>query len=635
MQYIVHYDVAAMIILITIMLHFENKRTIHTRFTKFLKILLSIAFLSAVLDLVTSFTISYADYCPIWLNYVLNQALHISFMTSTMVYCAYIINLTKNQRIIKGTDRLLIFLPICTGIVFILTTGITKLAFYFDEAGQYHRGPFIWFIYGISAFYTFIAMLYTWYNKSQITKTQKKIVFIFSIGSMLAILIQILYAELMIVHFMMSVVCLLIYLSLENPEDYTEKRYGTFNYIAFVEIMKEYFNKNEKFQVLGLQMEGMQNIKDAMGVAYADIVLKEVAEYLMKAAGKDKVYYISENRFGILDQKKKEEWDKLIADIRERFDIPFYINKLQLSLSAGMAMIAYPNNAKQLEEAIDILSFSLNKAVDGNSKEVIYNQKECLAEARRESKLLQIMRDALKNNSFMVYYQPIYSVKEQSYTSAEALIRLIDPELGFISPDEFITLAERRGLILEIGEFVFRQVCLFIKENRIWEKGIHCIDVNLSAVQCMQEYLHQQLIGIMNEYEMDYRYIHLEVTETAAVNSGEALQNNMKQLMSYGVKFSLDDYGTGYSNLSNLIKFPFYTIKLDKSMVWSAMESEKAMCALKHTISMIKEMNNVIVAEGVETKEQALMLTEMGCDYFQGYYYSKPVNKEEFLKIVS
>ena len=635
MQYIVHYDVAAMIILITIMLHFENKRTIHTRFTKFLKILLSIAFLSAVLDLVTSFTISYADYCPIWLNYVLNQALHISFMTSTMVYCAYIINLTKNQRIIKGTDRLLIFLPICTGIVFILTTGITKLAFYFDEAGQYHRGPFIWFIYGISAFYTFIAMLYTWYNKSQITKTQKKIVFIFSIGSMLAILIQILYAELMIVHFMMSVVCLLIYLSLENPEDYTEKRYGTFNYIAFVEIMKEYFNKNEKFQVLGLQMEGMQNIKDAMGVAYADIVLKEVAEYLMKAAGKDKVYYISENRFGILDQKKKEEWDKLIADIRERFDIPFYINKLQLSLSAGMAMIAYPNNAKQLEEAIDILSFSLNKAVDGNSKEVIYNQKECLAEARRESKLLQIMRDALKNNSFMVYYQPIYSVKEQRYTSAEALIRLIDPELGFISPDEFITLAERRGLILEIGEFVFRQVCLFIKENRIWEKGIHCIDVNLSAVQCMQEYLHQQLIGIMNEYEMDYRYIHLEVTETAAVNSGEALQNNMKQLMSYGVKFSLDDYGTGYSNLSNLIKFPFYTIKLDKSMVWSAMESEKAMCALKHTISMIKEMNNVIVAEGVETKEQALMLTEMGCDYFQGYYYSKPVNKEEFLKIVS
>lgn len=635
MQYIVHYDVAAMIILITIMLHFENKRTIHTRFTKFLKILLSIAFLSAVLDLVTSFTISYADYCPIWLNYVLNQALHISFMTSTMVYCAYIINLTKNQRIIKWTDRLLIFLPICTGIVFILTTGITKLAFYFDEAGQYHRGPFIWFIYGISAFYTFIAMLYTWYNKSQITKTQKKIVFIFSIGSMLAILIQILYAELMIVHFMMSVVCLLIYLSLENPEDYTEKRYGTFNYIAFVEIMKEYFNKNEKFQVLGLQMEGMQNIKDAMGVAYADIVLKEVAEYLMKAAGKDKVYYISENRFGILDQKKKEEWDKLIADIRERFDIPFYINKLQLSLSAGMAMIAYPNNAKQLEEAIDILSFSLNKAVDGNSKEVIYNQKECLAEARRESKLLQIMRDALKNNSFMVYYQPIYSVKEQRYTSAEALIRLIDPELGFISPDEFITLAERRGLILEIGEFVFRQVCLFIKENRIWEKGIHCIDVNLSAVQCMQEYLHQQLIGIMNEYEMDYRYIHLEVTETAAVNSGEALQNNMKQLMSYGVKFSLDDYGTGYSNLSNLIKFPFYTIKLDKSMVWSAMESEKAMCALKHTISMIKEMNNVIVAEGVETKEQALMLTEMGCDYFQGYYYSKPVNKEEFLKIVS
>lgn len=631
MKYIIHYDVAAMIILLTVLLHFENKRTINTRFARFLKLLLGIAFLSAVLDLATSVTISYADSCPVWLNYVLNQALHLSFVTSTMVYCAYIINFTKEQKEIKWVDRVLIFLPICTVVALILTTGITNLAFYFDKAGRYHRGSLIWFVYGVSAFYTLIALLYTRHYKSRLTIAQKKMVLYFSVGTLLAVLIQVLYAELMIVHFMMAVICLLIYLSLENPEDYTEKRFGTFNYIAFVEIMKEYFNKNKKFQVLGLQVEGLQNVKETMGVTYNEIVLKEVAEYLMKAAGEDKVYYISEARFGILDQKKKEDWDKLIANIKTRFGSPFSINKLQLSLSAGMAMIAYPNNAEQLEEAIDILSFSLSKAVDSNSDDIIYDHKECLDEARRESKLVQVMKDALKNNSFMVYYQPIYSVKEQRYTSAEALIRLIDPELGFISPDEFITLAERRGLILEIGEFVFRQVCRFIKENRIWEKGIHCIDVNLSAVQCMQEHLYQQLIEIMDEYGLDYHYIHLEVTETAAVNSGEALHNNMKQLMSYGMKFSLDDYGTGYSNLSNLIKYPFYTIKLDKSMVWSAVESEKAMCALKHTISMIKEMNNVIVAEGVETKEQAQMLTEMGCDYFQGYYYSKPVNQEEFL----
>ena len=631
MQYVIHYDVAAMVIILTIMLHFENKRTIRTRFTMFFKVLLRIALMSAVLDLQTSITISYSDHVPVWINYILNQALHLSFVASTTVYFAYIIYFTKEKNEIGIKDKLFIYVPISGVVALVLTTSITKLVFYFDQTGHYHRGPLMWFVYGMAALYTLFGLIHTLRYSSRLTIAQKKMVFFFSTGTMAAIVLQVIKSELMIVHFMMAIVCLLVYLSLENPEDYTEKRFGTFNYMAFLEIMTEHFDKHKKFQVLGIQVEGLQYLKETMGVSCTEIVLKEVAEYLMKEVGEDNVYYISETRFGILDQREKECWEKLITDIRARFSLPFCINKLELSLSVSMAMIAYPDNVEQLEDAIDILSFSLNKAGDSNSNKVIFEHMESLSEARREHKLMQVMKNALRKNNFMVYYQPIFSVKEKRYTSAEALIRLIDPELGFISPDEFIPLAERCGLILEIGEFVFRQVCQFIRDARVWERGINFIDVNLSAVQCMQEHLYKQLIGIMDEYGLDYRYINLEVTETAALYSGDAFQNNMMRLMECGVKFSLDDYGTGYSNLENLIKYPFYTIKLDKSMVWGAMESEKAMCALKHTISMIGEMKNLIIAEGVETKEQAQMLAEMGCDYFQGYYYSKPVNKKDFL----
>jgi EAL domain-containing protein (putative c-di-GMP-specific phosphodiesterase class I) len=203
--------------------------------------------------------------------------------------------------------------------------------------------------------------------------------------------------------------------------------------------------------------------------------------------------------------------------------------------------------------------------------------------------------------------------------------------MGYISPEEFVPIAERHGLIIEMGAFVFREVCRFYVQERLWERGIEYVDVNLSVVQCMQDDLHEQLIRVMDEYQLPYHCVNLEITETAAVLSTESLRNNMNCLMEKGVNFSLDDYGTGFSNTASIIEYPFHTIKLDKSMLWSATDSEKAMCALRYMIAMIKSMHMELVCEGVETLEQAEMLEHMGCDYFQGYYYSKPVNGERFL----
>ena len=185
-------------------------------------------------------------------------------------------------------------------------------------------------------------------------------------------------------------------------------------------------------------------------------------------------------------------------------------------------------------------------------------------------------------------------------------------------------------MILEIGEYVFTQVCDFMAEEKLWEKGIEYIDVNLSVVQCMQEKLHERLIEIMDKYNLKYTYINLEITETAAIMSSETLQWNMERLMEKGIKFSLDDYGTGFSNTTNLINYKFHTIKIDKSMVWAAMEDEKAMCALKHTIAMVKDMDMELVAEGVENQEQANELARLGCDFFQGFHYSRPVPENDF-----
>jgi EAL domain-containing protein (putative c-di-GMP-specific phosphodiesterase class I) len=202
--------------------------------------------------------------------------------------------------------------------------------------------------------------------------------------------------------------------------------------------------------------------------------------------------------------------------------------------------------------------------------------------------------------------------------------------MGYLNPEEFIPMAEKNGMILKIGEFVFRTVCQMMARERIWEKGIDYIEVNLSVVQCMQEDICEMLYGIMDEYEVPYSCINLEITET--VLSKDILWDTMERMVVGGVTFSLDDYGTGYSNLTNILKYPFHIVKLDKSMVWSAMEDERAMLALKHTVAMVLDLDMYIVAEGVETEEMVKTLTELGCEYLQGYYFSRPVCEADFLE---
>lgn len=184
----------------------------------------------------------------------------------------------------------------------------------------------------------------------------------------------------------------------------------------------------------------------------------------------------------------------------------------------------------------------------------------------------------------------------------------------------------------KIAHYVFGEVCRFIVEEKLLSRGIEYIEVNLSVVQCMQETLYQDLLNVMDEYHLPYPCINLEITETAAVMSHDTLMRNMSKLIEQGVNFSLDDYGTGFSNTTFVIKYPFRIVKIDKSMVWSAMEDEKAMYALKYTMAMVKAMGMELVAEGVENEEHIRLLTELGCDFFQGYYYSRPVNGAMFLE---
>lgn len=638
MVYNIHYDVAALMVLMVIIVQYYSNRRISLGVRKVFVVTLMIAACSNVLDLATVYTIEHPQSVPLAFNYLLNMAYLISFNSIPMLYYVYVREAIKPSERWNKWEYVLAFGPFVVDVLLVLTTVFTHGIFWFADGLTYTHGSWMAFLY-ISAFYYMVsALVQTVIHRDRLTHSQRIVVIFYSVGTIISIVFQLMVDGLLIVQFAISLALLMVYLSLENPEDFTDAQIGSFNRLALTETISSYLRSEKDFEIMGVQIGGIGYLRSVIGLTNINGLMKMIADFLESISGRRrKVFYVEQNRFMILAEGSNVNWDIFREVLQRRFSRPFTFEGTDFSLDLALTLLPKKEHQgiSDAEDIIRMLECSLQEAEESGAEMTVIAGEQLLEKGRREGEILHILREALRFQRFEVYYQPIYSVQKRCYCSAEALIRLRDDRMGYISPEEFVPIAERHGLIVEMGTFVFREVCRFMTERRLWERGIEYIDVNLSVVQCMQEDLHEKLITIMDEYHLPYHCINLEITETAAVLSSDNLRNNMTRLMEKGVNFSLDDYGTGFSNTASIVEYPFHTIKLDKSMLWSATDSEKAMCALEHMIAMIKSMHMELICEGVETQSQATMLEHMGCDYFQGYYFSKPVNADAFLDLLA
>ena len=218
--------------------------------------------------------------------------------------------------------------------------------------------------------------------------------------------------------------------------------------------------------------------------------------------------------------------------------------------------------------------------------------------------------------------------------SAEALLRLIDDDYGFIPPDVFIPAAEKSGAIHKIGAYVLDEVCSFIASEDFSKLNIDYIEINLSVAQCMHKELPDLVLETLNRYNVSPDKINLEITETAASYAQNIMAENIGRLNDAGVEFSLDDYGTGYSNIQRVSTLPLKIVKLDRTFV-NAEDNPKMFIVLENTIKMLKDMEMEIVAEGIETEQLLNKFADMNCEYIQGYYFSKPIPKHDFIAFIA
>ncbi len=635
MQFIYHFDIAALAIGFIIMADYASKNTIKSRQTRAFLHILHMAVLASAFDLGSTFALHYASVLPLWFNDFLLIGFNITFHALTPLYLYYVIMCVKKPDEKLSEKELVYILGLyAADMAMLFTNKFTKFVYYIDENYEYHSGMGAKVSYAIAGIYLLIILIYLIKNRAVLSHKQITIVTAYSVLIVGGLAIQILVPSVLLVNFCVMLAVLILSFTIESPSYYEEPSLGIYNRIAFQTVCEEKIASGKQFSVIGLSMESLTDYRDIVGINSVSQMLKEASDFIEKLVGRKNVFSVSEFRFAIIVEGGESEVEMHIKKLKRRFDEPFKANEEGIRVSYSMSKFAFPRDVQTTENVLNLLDCSLGVANDQGRDTVLQASSELLNEKNRAGHILQIIRRSLAEGRFSVYYQPIYSVEKQCFSSAEALIRLYDDEYGFISPSEFVPIAEKNGLMVKVGDFVFDAVCRFMVENDTYEKGIEYIAVNISAVQCLQDDLHERLITIMDRYKLDYKRICLEITETAGLLKGKVLRNNMKSLIESGVRFSLDNYGSGFANLTTVVEYPFSVVKLDKNMLWNAMKNDKAMTVLRQTIRMMKQLSLELVAEGVETEEQSQLLAYYGCDFFQGYYYAKPQNAESFLKLV-
>ena len=635
MKWIIHYDIVAFALIAVVLIVYLAYNHLNTLANRVYKRLLIVSLCSAVTDIVSAYACSFCTADQIGLNYFVNVVHFLVQNAVPCLYCLFAYSLVYENINISSKWFSIIFLPYIIELIMILSTPITGACFYVDAAGVYHRGIGQVVNYGIAFYYVILSCVIVLKNMKLLTLAQRLSVLLYSVECIVLNIIQVFFSQYLLQEIGIAFVMFFIYITMQNPLEYMDVQIGIYNRNLFRKTINNRIHKKEDFGIICLQIEGLSYINEKFGLSNGNILLKQVAAFLGTFSKNNEVYRIS-NRQLALVYLKKPDFNIICNEIMARFEKPFSFSdrNVNINLWGYLCCIQSSENIVSANDTFDIIDYSLNEARQNKKNSIVFASTDILEKRRREIEITQAISNAINNSSFKVYFQPIYSLTEKRYTKMEALIRLIDDNLGFIPPDEFIPIAEKNGDILIIGEIVLEKVCAFIEEYHPEDYGIKSIHVNLSVVQCMQENISIRLLKIIDKYKIPHGLIDFEITESTADNTSENLDKIMDEFNKKGIDFSLDDYGTGYSNQSNLMRYPYSIVKIDKSLVWACDTNPKAFISLKHTIAMIKDLDMRVLAEGVETQRHIDFLEEIGCEFLQGYFYSRPLPIPELMEVI-
>lgn len=633
----VSLDIAALILLIILIISRISRKMVHDRSNHIFLVILLTAAVSTAFD-IASVLLDAAQGVLVPVLYIAHTGYLITHFLSVPLYLLFIISLTDTWHRL-GKNRILqavLVLPLLLILAaFVMNTGNQLM---FSVENGYERGPLFGLMYAMTILYIIFVVLYIFRYRKLFSWGEIAAVSAIIPIDVAAMLVQFYIPTALVEMFCGAVGLLIISISLQRTEDYTDTFTSLMKHSAYAHDMKQAFYNNKHVYIIMLNIGNFQKIQTIIGFNSATEVLKRVADTMRrinrKMHGCANLYYLDNGRFRmVFPEKDKDKAEAAANALNQELKEQINFNGLKITLIPFIILAHCPEEIKDFKTLMSFGSdFHKKNYYTGQvmfaGRLYGWNQLDI------QNNIDQIIEQALEKESFQVYYQPIYSTQQKRYISAEALLRLTDPQHGFISPEILVNAAEKSGAIHRVGEFVFEKVCQFIAGDDFGKLGLDYIEVNLSMAQLMNADLPDRLLSIMEQYGVSPDKINLEITESVTAYEQKVMLENFRRLAEAGLSFSLDDYGTGYSNIKRVVQLPLKIIKLDKSFV-DEKNNPKMWIVIKNTVKMLKEMSMEIVVEGIETQEALDAFSELQCDFIQGYFFSKPIPRKEFVSFIS
>ena len=554
---------------------------------------------------------------------------------NNVVLLLFLLALTRTTFLLrKKWVQITLCLPYICILVMLVQNIFTHNAFSVTAEEGYTRGPLMLAFYGIALFYGLMGLAYCIYCRRFLPLNKWSSLLAIYILAHLAVLIQFFYPKLLLEMFFTALGEMLIMLTIMRPEERMDSEVGMLSWASYQADLRNIILSREHVQIAVIQLLSCRELRNFLGDHSFNEYISEIANGIRALRWKHPyrielyyerpgtIYLIADNDEGDLENLGQ----RLLSEAND--GIKSYIDK-GARFESQICLIHCPDDLQNID---DIISLGHTFQKHGSRRQTVFHARDILNSQAFtiEAHIEEILNRAIKENHIVVYYQPIFDLRSGSFHSAEALARIIDPEYGLISPAIFIPAAETRGFIIPIGDMVLEQVFRFVSEHDLNDLGLSYIEINLSVAQCMETDLPEKIHMLQQKYDIDPSHINLEITETTFENINDIMVENIEKLVQKGYSFALDDYGIGYSNIQRINHLPLKLIKIDKSML-DEVSSANGQIILEHTIRMMQCIGKRLVAEGAETTHAIELLRSMGCDYIQGFYYSKPLPSSEFV----
>ena len=539
-------------------------------------------------------------------------------------FTMYGYNFASAHQIHKRNIYSLLTFPLIVYILFVLINVKTGLLFRYDPVNGYVRGSFKNMTYVMSGIYSISMISIALFNKNYLAPRVFLVFVLYPVISVLIISIQFFVTFFVMTGTSSFALLMLIYLTVQSDliEYDISTSLLTERYLAHV------LSKGYKGKFAVISVHNFDAVQENLGVEATSDLLFHLSKGLARIFNKS-AFHLNTNRFAVLaddmDSIKNAvpALNGIIDQIKSEHDS-------RCSVDMHIAALSMPENANSYHAAMDIVNRLLVEIDSKDSAAFVVCSDTYVNQLEREKYIADILKRELRLDSqqFQIFFQPIYSVSDGKMLYAEVLSRLFNTEIGDIPPAEFVRVAENYGLIENLGMISFEKACQFLSDN---PDSIDALTINFSVNQMKKPTIVDDVLALIKKYSLSPSRIIIEMTESIFIDDFAIIRERMIEMAKNGITFYLDDFGTGFSNFANIVELPFSVIKFDRSMLLAMEKSTEGSQLLISLIDAFKDNKLKILIEGVESAAQNELVKKSGADYAQGFFFSQPLYKKDFL----